>query len=76
MRLMMIRHGKSTRKKVNIFGRTFDAPLDHDFITEIESTRQYLIDNYERNTTAVFSSKAMRCRQTLEYCWPGNPPGN
>lgn len=71
---MMIRHGKSTRKKANKFGRTFDAPLDHDFISEIESTKQYLIKNYVQSKASVFSSKAMRCRQTLEYCWPEASP--
>jgi broad specificity phosphatase PhoE len=71
MRLLMIRHSRSTRLSHDRFGRRFDASLDDTYSKDIDLTKKHLKENYNLKTTAVFSSNAIRCRQTLELCLPG-----
>ena len=61
MELCLVRHGKSLRSKIGIWGRRFDADLDPDFLDELDPTREAL---RTLKVGAAYSSPLARCLQT------------
>lgn len=61
MVLYLVRHAKSLRSKIGIWGRRFDADLDPDFLDELDATREALS---RLRIDAAYSSPLSRCLQT------------
>lgn len=62
--LYLVRHAASSRKKTGIWGRTYDAPLAPDRMTDLDRSRK-ILSKIPRVT--AFSSPMLRCLQSLEY---------
>jgi len=61
MDLYLVRHGKSMRSKIGIWGRRFDAELDPDKLAELDATRETLS---QLTVDGAYSSPMLRCLQT------------
>lgn len=67
MKLHLIRHGKSQRHSIGVWGRTFDSPLDPDFHPLMDQAKVAFSSIGEID---VFSSPLSRCLESLGYILP------
>ncbi|WP_189774722.1 histidine phosphatase family protein [Streptomyces tauricus] len=67
MELVLIRHGTSTRSRVGIWGRLYDAPLAEGFEEQLAETRAAL-ESLEQ--PKVCSSPLLRCLETASFIFP------
>lgn len=63
MNLFLIRHGKSIRYRIGIWGRRHDVALDKEYVSEIDEAKHKL-SSLQGN---VFSSPMARCYDTAVY---------
>lgn len=67
MELILVRHATSTRARIGIWGRLFDASLEDGFEDQLAETRSALASIHEPH---VFSSPLTRCRETAAFVCP------
>ncbi|MFE4577935.1 histidine phosphatase family protein [Streptomyces chartreusis] len=67
MELVLIRHATSTRSRVGIWGRLYDAPLVEGFEEQLAATRAELECLEDPK---VFSSPLLRCLETAAFILP------
>lgn len=71
MNLYLIRHAISTRKSQGVWGRTFDAPLAKEHLSDLSNSRDAIS---RLAAPTFFSSPLLRCRQSLDYVMEGKWP--
>ncbi|MER5486658.1 histidine phosphatase family protein [Streptomyces sp. NPDC002812] len=67
MELVLVRHATSTRSRVGVWGRLYDAPLIEGFEEQLAETRAALKSLEE---TKVCSSPLARCLETAAFIFP------
>lgn len=67
MELILVRHATSTRSRVGIWGRLYDAPLVEGFEDQLTETRAELESLEE---SKVYSSPLSRCLETAAFIFP------
>lgn len=67
MELVLVRHATSTRSRVGIWGRLYDASLIEGFATQLAETRAAL---GSLEGSKIFSSPLSRCLETAAFVFP------
>ena len=63
MNLFLLRHAKSLRSKIGMWGRRYNADLDPDYLHDVKESKAVLSKLQEVD---VFSSPLIRCINTLK----------
>ncbi|PBD00828.1 broad specificity phosphatase PhoE [Streptomyces sp. Ag82_O1-15] len=67
MELVLVRHATSTRSRVGVWGRLYDAPLVDGFEEQLAETRAAL-ESLEKSK--VYSSPLLRCLESAAFIFP------